>query len=292
MFAKFLVKLGKSGRLVLTQLLIVAFLDPTISSAQSSISHIAENDESLSLACPGREIDNVATIYFPAPIPPEPGEYKIMHKVRLSNAGLISFDGVTTNLDNLAFLIKSAARNPDAEIGIQSSDDTPLRFVADVIRMLNKLQICNLTLFGNEKHSTAFSLIDARASGMVETPFPAFAKYSDARITLGFGPAMTPSLGRRHRRIAPTVTCRALFNGRPVDGNGIAEGSYRLLDAAVKRAGGPEGIKAEFAARGVEATPRGIIQAPASLPWRCAAGAIFNVQISGYPIAELVLMPD
>ena len=81
--------------------------------------------------------------------------------------------------------------------------------------------------------------------------------------------------------------CRVYFNNiMPVDSNELLKLSYERLDKIVKRAGGPEALAAN-----PELVPQVHIRGDVSAPWRCVAGAIYNVQMAGYPTVGFISTP-
>ncbi len=81
--------------------------------------------------------------------------------------------------------------------------------------------------------------------------------------------------------------CRVYFNNiTPVDAEELREQAFKRLDAIVKREGGPEALRAS-----PEKVPQVHIRADINAPWRCVAGAIYNVQISGYPTVGFISNP-
>ncbi|MBX9644618.1 MAG: biopolymer transporter ExbD [Novosphingobium sp.] len=81
--------------------------------------------------------------------------------------------------------------------------------------------------------------------------------------------------------------CRVYFNNiTPVDSNELLKLSYERLDRIVKRAGGPEALAAN-----PELVPQVHIRGDVSAPWRCVAGAIYNVQMAGYPTVGFISTP-
>ncbi|HNJ48159.1 MAG: biopolymer transporter ExbD [Novosphingobium sp.] len=81
--------------------------------------------------------------------------------------------------------------------------------------------------------------------------------------------------------------CRIYFNNiTPVDSNELRDLAFKRLDAIVKKAGGPEALVAN-----PELVPQVHIRGDVNAPWRCIAGAIFNVQISGYPTVGFISTP-
>jgi biopolymer transport protein ExbD len=81
--------------------------------------------------------------------------------------------------------------------------------------------------------------------------------------------------------------CRIYFNNiTPVTAEELRDQAFKRLDAIVKREGGLEAIKAN-----PEKIPQVHIRGDVNAPWRCVAGAIFNVQISGYPSVGFISNP-
>jgi biopolymer transport protein ExbD len=81
--------------------------------------------------------------------------------------------------------------------------------------------------------------------------------------------------------------CRIYFNNvTPVDSNELQKAAYKRLDAIVKRAGGPEALRDN-----PELVPQVHIRGDVAAPWRCIAGAIYNVQIAGYPTVGFISNP-
>ena len=81
--------------------------------------------------------------------------------------------------------------------------------------------------------------------------------------------------------------CRIYFNNTtPVDSTELYDRAFNRLDAIVKRAGGPEAMMAD-----PELIPQVLIRADVNTPWRCVAGAIYNVQAAGYPTVGFISNP-
>ena len=81
--------------------------------------------------------------------------------------------------------------------------------------------------------------------------------------------------------------CRIYFNNiTAVDSNELREQAFKRLDAIVKREGGPDALKAN-----PDKVPQVHIRGDVNAPWRCVAGAIYNVQISGYPTVGFISNP-
>jgi biopolymer transport protein ExbD len=81
--------------------------------------------------------------------------------------------------------------------------------------------------------------------------------------------------------------CRVYFNNITlVDSTELQDQAFKRLDAIVKRAGGPEALMED-----PEAIPQVHIRGDVNAPWKCVAGAIFRVQLAGYPIVGFISNP-
>jgi len=81
--------------------------------------------------------------------------------------------------------------------------------------------------------------------------------------------------------------CRVYFNNiTAVDSRELYDMSFKRLDAIVKRAGGPEALRAQ-----PELVPQVHIRGDVNAPWRCIAGAIYTVQTAGYPTVGFISNP-
>ncbi len=81
--------------------------------------------------------------------------------------------------------------------------------------------------------------------------------------------------------------CRVFFNNTtPVDSEELYDEAFKRLDAIVQRAGGIEALIND-----PEAIPQVHIRADVNTPWRCVAGAIYNIQAAGYPTVGFISNP-
>lgn len=81
--------------------------------------------------------------------------------------------------------------------------------------------------------------------------------------------------------------CRVFFNNiTPVSSEELYDQAFRRLDSIVQRAGGIEALIAN-----PEAIPQVHIRADVNTPWRCVAGAIYNIQAAGYPTVGFISNP-
>jgi biopolymer transport protein ExbD len=81
--------------------------------------------------------------------------------------------------------------------------------------------------------------------------------------------------------------CRIYFNNiTAVDSVELRDMAFKRLDLIVKRAGGPEAMRAD-----PDKIPQVHIRGDVNAPWRCIAGAIYNIQISGYPTVGFISNP-
>ncbi|RDC61050.1 Biopolymer transport protein ExbD [Alteripontixanthobacter maritimus] len=81
--------------------------------------------------------------------------------------------------------------------------------------------------------------------------------------------------------------CRVYFNNTtPVTSTELYDRSFERLDTIVERAGGPEAILED-----PDQIPQVHIRGDVNAPWRCVAGAIYNVQAAGYPTVGFISNP-
>ncbi|KQM20292.1 biopolymer transporter ExbD [Novosphingobium sp. Leaf2] len=81
--------------------------------------------------------------------------------------------------------------------------------------------------------------------------------------------------------------CRIYFNNvTPVTSTELRDQAFKRLDSIVKREGGPQALMAN-----PDLIPQVHIRGDVNAPWRCVAGAIYNVQISGYPTVGFITNP-
>ena len=79
--------------------------------------------------------------------------------------------------------------------------------------------------------------------------------------------------------------CRIYFNNiSPVDSEELRKQAFDRLDAIIKREGGAKNIDPEK-------IPEVHIRGDQNAPWKCIAGAIYNVQIAGYPKVGFISNP-
>ncbi|MCP5395565.1 MAG: biopolymer transporter ExbD [Sphingomonadaceae bacterium] len=81
--------------------------------------------------------------------------------------------------------------------------------------------------------------------------------------------------------------CRVYFNNvTPVSSEELYDQAFQRLDDIVQRAGGPEQIM-----ENPDLIPQVHIRGDVNAPWRCVAGAIYNVQAAGYPTVGFISNP-
>lgn len=81
--------------------------------------------------------------------------------------------------------------------------------------------------------------------------------------------------------------CRVYFNNLTgVSSDELYDQAFKRLDAIVKREGGIEAIM-----NNPEKIPQVHIRGDVNAPWRCIAGAIYNVQAAGYPTVGFISNP-
>jgi biopolymer transport protein ExbD len=81
--------------------------------------------------------------------------------------------------------------------------------------------------------------------------------------------------------------CRVYINNATlVTSDELRDQAFKRLDAIVQRAGGAAAIMKD-----PEQIPEVLIRADQNAPWRCIAGAIYNVQAAAYPTIGFVSFP-
>ena len=81
--------------------------------------------------------------------------------------------------------------------------------------------------------------------------------------------------------------CRVYFNNiTPMSSDELREKAFERLDKIVQRAGGVDAIMED-----PDLIPQVHIRADVEAPWRCVAGAIFNIQAAGYPTVGFISNP-
>ncbi|MCH7629767.1 ExbD/TolR family protein [Novosphingobium percolationis] len=84
---------------------------------------------------------------------------------------------------------------------------------------------------------------------------------------------------------SPVGECRVYLNNvTPVDSTELAKQAFDRLDAIVKREGGAANMDPDK-------IPEVHIRGDVHVPWKCIAGAIYNVQIAGYPKVGFISTP-
>jgi biopolymer transport protein ExbD len=84
---------------------------------------------------------------------------------------------------------------------------------------------------------------------------------------------------------SPTGECRVYINNTtPVDNNELYKDAFDRLDAIVKREGGAANMDPDK-------VPEVHIRGDVHVPWKCIAGAIYNVQAAGYPKVGFISTP-
>lgn len=83
---------------------------------------------------------------------------------------------------------------------------------------------------------------------------------------------------------SPQGQCRVYFNNiTPVSSDELYERVAARLEVLIERAGGPDAMM-----ENPDLIPEVHIRGDKRVPWRCVAGAIYTVQIAGYPIVGFI----
>lgn len=83
--------------------------------------------------------------------------------------------------------------------------------------------------------------------------------------------------------------CRVYFNNiTPVSSQELYDRAFERLEAIIERAGGVEVL---LQPGNEDLIPQVHIRGDVNAPWRCVAGAIFNIQAAGYPTVGFISNP-
>src|SRR3569623_1648776 len=126
----------------------------------------------------------------------------------------------------------------------------------------------------------------------LKIPVFASAESKDKAENLLLTVSPTDSAGRRagdpgFEGASRNGECRVYINNiTPVTSDELYDQAFKRLDDIVKREGGAEEIMKD-----PEKIPQVIIRGDVNAPWRCIAGAIFNVQAAAYPTVGFISNP-
>jgi biopolymer transport protein ExbD len=100
----------------------------------------------------------------------------------------------------------------------------------------------------------------------------------------GHTPALHPT---GYQGASRTGECRVYINNTTlVTSDELRDQAFKRLDAIVQRAGGAAAIM-----KNPDEIPEVLIRADQNAPWRCVAGAIYNVQAAAYPTVGFMSFP-
>ena len=100
----------------------------------------------------------------------------------------------------------------------------------------------------------------------------------------GRTPALHPT---GYQGASRTGECRVYINNTTlVTSDELRDQAFKRLDAIVQRAGGAAAIM-----KNPDEIPEVLIRADQNAPWRCVAGAIYNVQAAAYPTVGFMSFP-
>ncbi|MBB6124424.1 ExbD/TolR family protein [Sphingobium subterraneum] len=79
--------------------------------------------------------------------------------------------------------------------------------------------------------------------------------------------------------------CQVYWNLTRVDSNELLDRAVAKLKSDIEKAGGVANLKPED-------LPEVHIRGDVNTPWRCVAGAIYNMQLAGFPKVGFISQPD
>ena len=112
------------------------------------------------------------------------------------------------------------------------------------------------------------------------------AKVTNILLTVSSTDSQGLSAGEEGYSGAPSTQgeCRVYWNNiTPVTSSELYDRAFERLEDLVERAGGADAMMAD-----PESIPEVHIRGDKRVPWRCVAGAIYNVQAAGYPIVGFI----
>lgn len=227
-------------------------------------------------ACRTRNLSNVMTLDFPIPQPNDergrsPATLKV---VTVSRSGQMITTEARMATKPVVGRWPSVLFKPHGEASFGA--------VMQALRATQLTEGCPIMPAGNELFSEIFDRKTPLLSNYAVPLAPAFALVTNAVVTVKFEP---PPRAPLRRRGDVRSGCHAFFNLEEVNSTALRDRGFKRLDTVVKWVGGIEAFRGtdplEFSA---------IIQAESATPWKCVAGAIYNMQISGYSTADLVVL--
>jgi hypothetical protein len=282
-------KFLNSARLFWLKLLFVGIF----CCSEASASFVSETEiwttrDELDRSCPGRDIDNVATIFFPKYHRNNQAHSDGEYKIEFDNFGRITLDGSDFDANSLDKILENKVGHL-IEIELHPSEYTPVGSVLPILKTLNKRKYCYFGIVGNEAFSAMsnFSISDARKSRLSNRLNPFFYKKTDLVITLDYGPTLQGQSQKRSRRSSNSGTCRAVADGTSVDPLGIFKVALQKIALAEKHFSSWSDFNDVRDMQNVDITPTAIVQVKKDIPWQCVAAAVFNAQMAGYSIVDL-----
>jgi biopolymer transport protein ExbD len=89
--------------------------------------------------------------------------------------------------------------------------------------------------------------------------------------------------------VNPGGECRVYWNVTPIDSGELIEKATDRLKVQIDELGGLEKLKA--GAIDVEDLPEAHIRADVNTPWKCVGGAIYAMQVAGFPKVGFISSP-
>ncbi len=235
--------------------------------------------------CGGRRQANVSTVHLPPPIPPTAEEMLPRNEpiLTIAETGQLNFNDEALDIVALREVLIQALADSRLRLRVKPAENTPFSNIVAIFKLLNDLNTCQYVLVGNEWHSEVFSGPQPLVAFALP-PTPAFGTPTNALLTIRYDKNSTRVRTGRKRSHSG---CYAYFYMKPVNSSELRNIAFRQLDLNVKRYGWLDSdSQVTWRESGA------IVQAEGSTPWKCVAGAIYNMQISGYPAVDLVALAD
>lgn len=212
------------------------------------------------------------------------------HWISISVDGKIKFNGTLVDQRELRNILGRIPNDKDTETLVEPSSLAPFSAVVSVVEAFNYAANCRFGLVGNEQHSEVFGR-DAMTEAFVSPDFPKFARVEDLVIAVQFVPEPPVTQSARARSKPKPSGCHVFLHNRvQMDSDEMRYQAFRRLDMYIKLHWSSVPDSEETRTPPTSLTTA-IIQAKSETPWKCVAGAIYNVQVSGYSNSDLVVLP-
>lgn len=183
------------------------------------------------------------------------------HYLAISNSGEITYNGLATNISDLANNISKNINDKSIETVVIVSSDVKTRDVVNVVDAFKRAKNADFRIVGMEHFRQVFSK-KARS-----TTFESYATPTAYRKSHDFDVLVS------HTN-QPASQCSVFLDRVNMSQQGLVDSVVRKSKKAITRAGNMDKSDSNV-------SPVAYLQVGSDTPWKCVAGAIYNIQISG-----------